>query len=133
MLHQPPHLALDAPEPRHLCLTRVVIVRRVLGRYQILAIARLRPCSRHRDMTGQRRGIVHLIPGKQPGDGLPETITHAARKGQGGALAGQLVGLVQAFLTCGQKALKPHPDSEVEFWHVGNLTACGTSPSQGEV
>jgi len=28
---------------------------------------------------------------------------------------------------------KPHPDSEVEFWHVGNLTACGTSPSQGEV
>jgi len=29
--------------------------------------------------------------------------------------------------------IKPHPDSEVEFWHVGNLTACGTSPSQGEV
>ena len=29
--------------------------------------------------------------------------------------------------------VKPHPDSEVEFWHVGNLTACGTSPSQGEV
>jgi len=29
------------------------------------------------------------------------------------------------------KPIKPHPDSEVEFWHVGNLTACGTSPSQG--
>jgi len=27
--------------------------------------------------------------------------------------------------------VKPHPDSEVEFWPVGNLTACGTSPSQG--
>ena len=33
----------------------------------------------------------------------------------------------------GIQVTKPHPDSEVEFWHVGNLTACGTSPSQGEV
>jgi len=24
------------------------------------------------------------------------------------------------------ESTKPHPDSEVEFWHVGNLTACGT-------